>query len=115
MVMVMVVMMIVSARPETRSYHDAGAVPSVIAVMVMMVMMVVLYKELSRLHPWGAFRFINGPQLFHGIRNRLKKVRIRTGPSSFGRVGWFVVACAIANRCQAHLPRPVILRSFYPS
>lgn len=61
MVMVMMVMMIVPAISVTRSYHDAGAVSPVIAVMVMMMVVMMLYKELSCLHPWGAFRFINGP------------------------------------------------------
>ena len=77
--MVMVVVMI-PAVPITGGNNNPRSSP-IIAVMVVMVMvmMMVLYKELSHSDFRRASGFIDSPQLFHSIRNRLQQVGEGTG------------------------------------
>ncbi len=83
-----VVMMVIPPITITGGYNDSRAVSPIIAVMMMVVVMVVtLDKELSRSDFRSTLDFIDGLQLFHGIRNRFQQVSIRPDLQHLGRVG----------------------------
>jgi membrane protein YdbS with pleckstrin-like domain len=70
MMMVMVMVMVIPLMPIPGNNDSWAVIPVIAVVVVVMMMMVVLYKKLSRFHPWSALGLIDSLQLFHGIRNR---------------------------------------------